>query len=277
MAAEHLGPWAPLSPEEGARLFSDCTAAWWVAGGWAIDLLVGGQGRPHGDLDVLVLRPEQHVVRSYLKAWDVHAADPPGSLRPWPIAELLPPSVHDIWCRRGPSAPWSFQLMIDVVDRDEWLFRRDHRIRRPVSSLFGRASRPGLPVLAPEVQLLYKSGSPGAKDAPRDKDAYDLARALPHLALDERNWLLEALRVTCRTTIGSGACSGAQVTYEAAHALGDARSPRITLVSKGEPGERGGSLTGRGPPQMKMAGRGATALHRSFIVRGRAYHARPFC
>ena len=196
MAAEHLGPWAPLSPEEAARLFSDCAAAWWVAGGWAIDLLAGGQARPHGDLDVLVLRPEQHVVRSYLKAWDVHAADPPGSLRPWPIAELLPPSVHDIWCRRDPSAPWSFQLMIDDVDRDEWLFRRDHRIRRPVPSLFGRASRSGLPVLAPEVQLLYKSGSPGAKDAPRDKDAYDFARALPHLALDERNWLLEALRVT---------------------------------------------------------------------------------
>lgn len=190
MAAEHLGPWAPLSPEEVGGLFESCGARWWVAGGWAIDLLIGRQTRPHGDLDVLVLRPEQHVVRSYLQAWDVHAADPPGTLRPWPIGEALPPSVHDIWCRRDPSAPWSFQLMIDDVDGDDWLFRRDNRIRRPVTTLFGRASRPGLPVLAPEVQLLYKSGSL------REKDADDFDSALPHLALDERNWLRGALRAT---------------------------------------------------------------------------------
>jgi hypothetical protein len=190
MANQHLGLWVPLSPEEGGELFSGCRAKWWVAGGWAIDLLVGRQTRSHGDLDVLVLRPEQHVVRSYLKAWDVHAADPPGTLRPWPIGEVLPPSVHDIWCRRDPSAPWSFQLMIDDIDGDDWLFRRDNRVRRPVTTLFGRASRPGLPVLAPEVQLLYKSGSL------REKDAEDFVSALPHLAVDERHWLREALRAT---------------------------------------------------------------------------------
>jgi hypothetical protein len=148
MAAEHLGPWAPLSPEDAGVVFSACEARWWVAGGWAIDLLVGRQTRSHADFDVLVLRPEQHVVRSYLHAWDVHAADPPGTLRPWPIGEILPLSVHDIWCRRDPSAPWAFQLMIDDVHGEDWLFRRDHRIRRPVRTLAGRASRPGLAVLS---------------------------------------------------------------------------------------------------------------------------------
>ena len=190
MAAEHLGPWVPLSPEGAGRLFSECGANWWVAGGWAIDLLVGRQTRPHADFDVLVLRPEQHVVRSYLQDWDVHAADPPGTLRPWPIGEVLPSSVHDIWCRREPSAPWAFQLMVDDVDGDDWLFRRDNRIRRPVTTLFGRASRPGLPVLAPEVQLLYKSG------ALREKDIDDFVIAAPHLAEEERNWLRDALRTT---------------------------------------------------------------------------------
>jgi len=190
MAADDLGPWMPLSPEDAAELFAECRARWWVAGGWAIDLLIGRQTRPHGDLDVLVLRSEQHVVRSCLQAWDVHAVDPPGTLRPWPIGEVLPPSVHDIWCRRKPSAPWSFQLMVDDVDGNEWLFRRDNRIRRPVTTLFGRASRPGLPVLAPEVQLLYKSGSL------REKDADDFDSTLPHMAVDERNWLRDALLAT---------------------------------------------------------------------------------
>ena len=80
--------------------------------------------------------------------------------------------------------------MIDDVDGDDWLFRRDDRVRRPVTTLFGRASRPGLPVLAPEVQLLYKSGSF------RQKDIDDFFSALPHLAVDECNWLLDALRAT---------------------------------------------------------------------------------
>ncbi len=190
MAAEHLGPWAPLSPDDAGVVFSACEARWWVAGGWAIDLLVGRQTRSHADFDVLVLRPEQHVVRSYLHAWDVHAADPPGTLRPWPIGEILPLSVHDIWCRRDPSAPWAFQLMIDDVHGEDWLFRRDHRIRRPVRTLAGRASRPGLAVLAAEVQLLYKSGSV------REKDAADFDVARPGLSVDERHWLRDALRAT---------------------------------------------------------------------------------
>lgn len=196
MADEHLGPWEPLSPQDGGRLFSDCGARWWIGGGWAIDLLIGHQTRQHSDLDVLILRPEQHAVRAHLHDWDVHAADPPGSLRPWRIGEVLPSSVHDVWCRRDPSAPWSFQLMIDDVDGDEWLFRRDNRIRRPVATLSGRASLPGLPVLAADVQLLYKSGSPRTKDAPREKDGADFVSALPHLAHEECSWLREVLLLT---------------------------------------------------------------------------------
>jgi hypothetical protein len=86
--------------------------------------------------------------------------------------------------------------MIDDVEGDNWLFRRDNRVRRPVARLFGRASRPGFPVLAPEVQLLYKSGSPRDRDAPREKDTDDFVSALPHLAVDEREWLRDALRST---------------------------------------------------------------------------------
>lgn len=171
-------------------VFSDCETRWWVAGGWAIDLLVGRQTRAHGDFDVLTLRSQQHLVRAHLHAWDVHAADPPGALRPWPIGETLPASVHDVWCRRDPSAPWSLQLMIDDVDGEDWLFRRDHRIHRPVSTLAGRASQPGLPVLAAEVQLLYKSGSL------REKDVADFDIALSHLSVDECRWLRDALRET---------------------------------------------------------------------------------
>jgi hypothetical protein len=137
-------------------------ARWWIAGGWAVDLHLGRQTRPHHDIDVLVLREDLPGVRERLRGWDLHAADPPGAghLRPWPGHELVPAALHDIWCRETPTSPWALQLMVDDTDGTDWLYRRDSRIRRPVAGLHGPASTPGRPVLAPEVQLLYTSRTP---------------------------------------------------------------------------------------------------------------------
>lgn len=187
MAGEELGPWDPLGLDEAAAEFGMWKLPWWIAGGWAIDLHLGHQSREHGDLDVLVLRRDQALVREHLTDWDVQAADPPGSLRPWPIGETLPPTVHDVWCRRAPSSPWAFQLMIDDTDGDDWLFRRDSRVRRPIQSLTGRASTAELAVLSPEVQLLYKS------KGLREKDVADFRAVLPYLSAGERDWLRAAL------------------------------------------------------------------------------------
>jgi hypothetical protein len=185
--ADDLGPWSPLSVPETAAVMHGCGAPWWIGGGWAIELLVGRPTRVHSDVDVLVLRRDLASIRAHLAAWDVHAADPPGSLRPWALDETLPADVHDIFLRRTPTSPWCFQLMIDDTDGDDWLFRRDHGIRRPVSSLTGRASTASLGVLAPEIQLLYKSR--GLR--PRDEADFDVA--LPHLVDVEREWLADAL------------------------------------------------------------------------------------
>lgn len=178
-----------MSPQDAAVELGRMMSPWWVAGGWAVDLLVGRQTRPHGDLDIVVLRRDQAIVRQHLESWDLWAADPPGVLRPWSIGETLPSGVHDVWCRRHPDASWAFQLMIDDTDGDDWLFRRDHRIRRPIVSLAGRASTADLPVLAPEVQLLHKSRDP------RPKDHADLLVVRGTLTDRERHWLRTALTV----------------------------------------------------------------------------------
>jgi len=179
-----------MSPDEAAVVFGDLAAPWWVAGGWAIDLLVGRQTRVHDDLDILILRRDQDQVRQQLEGWDVWAADPPGTLRPWPTGEILPGHVHDVWCRRHPDAPWTVQLMIDDTDGDDWRYRRDPTIRRPIRSLAGRASTPGRPVLAPDVQLLAKSKAA----RPKDEADFDAVRAL--LSPEERSWLRASLEHT---------------------------------------------------------------------------------
>ena len=189
MAADDLGPWEPLPPEAVAELLAPVEAPWWIGGGWALDLLVGGNFRAHSDVDVLILRRDQHVFRAQLDAWDLQAADPPGRLRRWVAGDPLSAHVHDVFCRPNPTAPWVFQFMIDDSDDEDWLFRRDHRIRRPVVSLAGRASRPGLSVLSPDVQLLYKS------KGLRNRDVADFEMILPRLTVNERDWLRGALTI----------------------------------------------------------------------------------
>lgn len=188
MADEH-GVWDPLSPAEVTDLFRDSGFAWWIAGGWAIDLFVGRTTRSHADVDVQILRRDQLAVQARLATWDLHAADPPGTLRPWKPGEILLAHVHDIWCRPSPASPWALQLMVADADADRWIFRRDPRVSRPLAAL-SRQTPAGFPYLAPEIQLLFKAR------AQRPKDESDFAVVLPHVEDHGRAWLAAALR-TC--------------------------------------------------------------------------------
>ncbi|MGW1223897.1 nucleotidyltransferase domain-containing protein [Streptomyces sp. NPDC001515] len=180
------GPWEPMPLDEAVRLLAPLREPWWIAGGYAIELAVGRAFRAHADLDVLLLRRDQLAVQRILPGAEWWAADPPGTLRPWPPGEILPAGVHDIWCRPGPDAPWRVQFMLDDVADGDWVYRRDPRIRLPLDRI-GRVTGDGVPHLAPEVQLLYKARSP------RPKDERDFEEALAVLDEDGRSWLTETL------------------------------------------------------------------------------------
>ncbi|MFJ3882619.1 nucleotidyltransferase domain-containing protein [Streptomyces sp. NPDC090077] len=184
----------PDRPEDVAAVFAKADFPWWIAGGYAIELAVGRELRAHGDLDVLVLRRDQALVRELLADWDLYVADPPGQgqLRPWRPGEVFHPPLHDIWCRRKRKAPWSVQLMLDEAEGTQWVSRRDPAIRLPINQL-GRTSETGIPYLAPEVQLFYKA------KATRDKDETDFEAVLPLLGAPARAWLADAIKVTSPT------------------------------------------------------------------------------
>ena len=69
---------------------------------------------------------------------------------------------------------------------DQWLFRRQPDIARPLDAL-GLVSGEGIPYLAPEIQLLYKA------KGRRPKDEADFARTAPALNAERRQWLRDAL------------------------------------------------------------------------------------
>lgn len=182
-------PWSPLSPAAVKVLMGDADRLWLVAGGWAIDLFVDRQTRTHADIDVLVLRADQDLIQQRLHGWHIHAADPPGALRRWLPGETLPTSVHDIWCSPDGDGPWRLQFMLDESDGNDWVSRRDPRIRMRLADT-RRVSSSGIPYLAPDVQLFYKSRSP------RPKDEHDLQAAIPHLGPAQRAWLHDAIART---------------------------------------------------------------------------------
>lgn len=183
----HELPWTPLSVTEAADRFAVFPGPWWIAGGWAIDLFMGTQTREHSDTDVLILRDDQLHLFDTLAGWEVHAAVMHKVLRLWSVGQPFPPEVHDIWCRPTADSPWALQVMLMDTRDDRWLFRRDSRIGGPIATL--GLKRDGIPYLAPEIQLLFKSKQR------RPRDEADRTTALPAMSADQIRWLLDALRL----------------------------------------------------------------------------------
>lgn len=158
---------------------------WWIAGGWALDLFLGKVTRPHKDLDIGIFRRDAVKVLAALSGWEFFEAKG-GTLTQ--IVSGKPPraEVNSLWCRRADTAQWELELMLDELDHDRWIFRRDPRIDRPLTIAIRRNSE-GIAYLAPEIQLLYKAR------ATRAEDQADFDRVVPRLDPEARDWLRGSL------------------------------------------------------------------------------------
>lgn len=189
LGPERLGTWAPLSPARLKDTFRGAPFRWWLAGGWALDHFIGRTTRAHGDIEIAVLRDDQLSLRRWLSNWEVwYVPAPGGSLVRWREPALLAPDTHELWCRDTVDGPWRLEVLVEDVRDGRWLYRRDHRVSLPLDG-FG-TEIDGVPVVSPEIVLLYKS------KRPRERDEADLHSALPELSEGSRAWLVEALRVT---------------------------------------------------------------------------------
>ena len=168
------------------RLFEGLDARWWVAGGWAIDLWLGRKTREHVDLDIAILRSEQRAFWELLDGWDLHLGTAPNDVEPWNERDVIRPPLHAIWCRPTPESDWAFELLLNDSEDGDWLFRRDHSVRMPLTELGGQQG--GLPFLKPEVVLLFK-----AKNV-RAHDQLDFEQARERLSVGARRWLRLALQ-----------------------------------------------------------------------------------
>lgn len=174
-----------FAPADAEVLFRGLDVPWWIAGGWALDLFLGRQTRPHEDLDVAILRRDLPVLRRRLASWDLHLGHGEGVIEPGALEEM-PADKHAIWCRPSLAAPWAFELLLNEAEGEEWRFRRAPAVARPLARIGARTAE-GIPFLAPEVVLLYKA------KARRPVDEADLARVAPRLDAEARAWLQQAI------------------------------------------------------------------------------------
>jgi Aminoglycoside-2''-adenylyltransferase len=168
---------------------------WFVCGGWAIDLFLDQVTREHDDLEIGILRADQDKLRDHFEGWGLYKSFE--EWLPWPAGESLELPIHQVLARPPasgpPSDPWEpspeeRQFFLNEVENGVWICRRDPRVTLPFSDVF-MVSAAGIPIVAPEVQLLYK-----AKHH-LDKDQRDFERVVASLSGRQRSWLREALEI----------------------------------------------------------------------------------
>jgi hypothetical protein len=113
----------------------------------------------------------------------------------WQPGEHLELPVHQVLTRSPGSSPlprpWEpapdeLQFFLHDVSDGVWVSRRHAQATSPRGDVY-LASVVGIPIVAPEIQLLYK-----AKHH-LDKDEHDFRVTVPHLDARRREWLRAAL------------------------------------------------------------------------------------
>jgi len=180
------GRWRRLTPRQAQRLMSGAGIPWWIIGGWAIDAFTH-QPRAHEDIDISIFADDLPDLVDHLGTDHCLWACTSGVLSPLRTAQDLPADCNQLWLRRDGDSPWLADFALNPRDGEQWISRRDERIRLPLDE--ATFVDDGVRYLRPEVVLLMK-----ARHA-RSKDERDLETVLPLLAADRREWLAGALEM----------------------------------------------------------------------------------
>lgn len=166
-------------------------APWYISSGWALDLFLGQPSRCHHDVDVVIARVDQLLLQQHLadRGWQfVTPLD--GRLEPWPRHMRLELPRHQAHAHRAGAF---IDLLFTDMTNGVWRYRRDPSIVQTLERIT-RQTADGLPFLAPEAVLLFKSKNTSNLD--RSKDQLDFERVYPYLDTTQRAWLRWALLAT---------------------------------------------------------------------------------
>jgi len=183
--------------------------AWFVSGGWAIDLYLNRATRERGDLDISVPFADCFAALDFFleKDWQIEGKLRGGFKTLHKISDY-DEQIHYFW-----SFPKKAKFISEYVDEDgqrriaynrkvqheldyievffdriedqSFIYRREPQLKRRIEDAI--MERDGVRYLAPEIALLFKSNSL------TEKNQLDFDVALPSLAAEAKTWLANAL------------------------------------------------------------------------------------
>ena len=163
---------------------------WLISSGWALELFTGRVSRVHHDVDVVVPRIAVHDLQHYLvdRGWKL-VLPLEGRLEPWLLGSSKKPQTQIHAHREGAF----IDFLLTEMDTQTWTYRRDPRITCAAEKAFLQ-SQTGIPFLAPELVLLFKSKNTGTEA--RSQDQRDFETVYPFLDVNRKSWLRRALTLT---------------------------------------------------------------------------------
>ena len=167
------------------KLMTGFEGKWCIAGGWAIDLYLDKETRTHGDIEVLVFREDQEILKNHLKEWEIGKVEE-GKSSVWKHEHLELP-VHELHAIHRVTGQ-KLEILLNEKDEENWLFRRNTQIKKTLSGIIN-FTKSGIPYLKPEIVLLYKAKLKGSKDT------YDFNKAIIVMEDKQKKWLKDALNI----------------------------------------------------------------------------------
>lgn len=193
-----------------SQILSDIHVKWCFCGGWAIDLFMGTETRPHKDLDIMIFKEDLARTIAYMrnKGWRVEVPTRKGFI---PVDEESFESLdfENLWCmneayptdylRVDDKSSYNFyhydrevqeefdfvEIVLNASEDNDFIYHKNPEIRRPLDlAIF---EHDGMPYLAPEIVLLYKS-----KYLSEDNQK-DFNAVLAKLTQEQKSWLKQAL------------------------------------------------------------------------------------
>ena len=171
---------------------NDFNYKWFIAGGWAIDLFINEKTREHNDIEIGIFRDDQDKLYQYFKKWDLkkvvkhqngYLTEPLGE------SEYLQMPVHEIHGYNNDSDINEIEILLNEKEGNNWIYRREQRIKREIDKVILLSSF-GIPILCPEIVILYKSAHN------REKDNKDFENVLNKFSENQREWLKNALMIS---------------------------------------------------------------------------------
>jgi len=215
-------------------LFKSAGFDYAVCGGFGFDMFAGKELRTHGDFDIVVFKEDKRrvvqfmidngwivcgrfmeegrVITNYLfyKIDDIADSYWDNCKNMWAVkAGCLPQVLHKLDRLQGArgdvytyqTRKWLVQddiefieLEIDSRDGDDFVVQESPRITRSMDKAM--LSRDGVPYLAPEIILFYKSDRQSSEHPGiRPKTEADFKAIIPLLSEESKTWLTNALNI----------------------------------------------------------------------------------